>query len=240
MDVMGRVACATTPSGWWSPASTTTLARLCWLPKATAKPVCRALTEATRRHGILASVLTDNGKVFTGRFGVTKPRSSSTASGRRTACATCSPPRTRRRRARWNGCTGPMRAEFFSLGLHHRGAPSRLRPLGAPPQHRAAPPRHPRRPPDRRFALRPAGTAGAGGGARRRRRPGAEDAGLGAPPATRVVGRTVASTLSRHRYAVGRCLAGETVEIVCGDALVEIRRLQGAESWLPGTLTVSS
>lgn len=42
------------------------------VPKATAKPVCSALTQAMRTHGIPDAVLTDNGKVFTGRFGVTK------------------------------------------------------------------------------------------------------------------------------------------------------------------------
>ncbi len=37
--------------------------------RATAKPVCDALGEAMRRHGIPDQILTDNGKVFTGRFG---------------------------------------------------------------------------------------------------------------------------------------------------------------------------
>src|SRR5690349_12193804 len=37
--------------------------------RATARPVCLALTEALRRHGIPQEILTDNGKVFTGRFG---------------------------------------------------------------------------------------------------------------------------------------------------------------------------
>jgi transposase InsO family protein len=36
---------------------------------ATARPVCLALTEALRRHGVPQEILTDNGKVFTGRFG---------------------------------------------------------------------------------------------------------------------------------------------------------------------------
>jgi transposase InsO family protein len=36
---------------------------------ATARPVCQALTEALRRHGIPEQILTDNGKVFTARFG---------------------------------------------------------------------------------------------------------------------------------------------------------------------------
>ena len=37
--------------------------------RATARPVCLALAEALRRHGIPGQILTDNGKVFTARFG---------------------------------------------------------------------------------------------------------------------------------------------------------------------------
>jgi transposase InsO family protein len=37
--------------------------------RATARPVCQALTAALARHGVPDQVLTDNGKVFTGRFG---------------------------------------------------------------------------------------------------------------------------------------------------------------------------
>jgi len=36
---------------------------------ATARPVCLALGEALRRHGVPEQILTDNGKVFTARFG---------------------------------------------------------------------------------------------------------------------------------------------------------------------------
>ena len=36
--------------------------------RATAKPVCDALVEALRRHGIPEQILTDNGKVFTGKL----------------------------------------------------------------------------------------------------------------------------------------------------------------------------
>ena len=39
------------------------------VPRATAKPVCDALLAALRRHGVPDQILTDNGKVFTGRFG---------------------------------------------------------------------------------------------------------------------------------------------------------------------------
>jgi len=37
--------------------------------RATARPVCDALAKAMRTHGAPAEILTDNGKVFTGRFG---------------------------------------------------------------------------------------------------------------------------------------------------------------------------
>jgi hypothetical protein len=37
--------------------------------RATAGPVCEALLTALRRHGVPDQILTDNGKVFTGRFG---------------------------------------------------------------------------------------------------------------------------------------------------------------------------
>jgi len=37
--------------------------------RATARPVCDALAQAMRRHGVPDQILTDNGKVFTGRFG---------------------------------------------------------------------------------------------------------------------------------------------------------------------------
>jgi len=37
--------------------------------RATARPVCQALAEALSRHGVPQQILTDNGKVFTGRFG---------------------------------------------------------------------------------------------------------------------------------------------------------------------------
>ena len=38
--------------------------------RATTRPVCEALALALRRHGVPDQILTDNGKVFTGRFGL--------------------------------------------------------------------------------------------------------------------------------------------------------------------------
>jgi transposase InsO family protein len=40
------------------------------VPRATARPVCDALSEALERHGVPEQILTDNGKVFTARFGL--------------------------------------------------------------------------------------------------------------------------------------------------------------------------
>lgn len=40
------------------------------VPRATARPVCDALSEALARHGVPEQILTDNGKVFTARFGL--------------------------------------------------------------------------------------------------------------------------------------------------------------------------
>jgi len=39
------------------------------VPLATARPTCEALALALRRYGVPEQILTDNGKVFTGRFG---------------------------------------------------------------------------------------------------------------------------------------------------------------------------
>jgi transposase InsO family protein len=36
--------------------------------RATSRPVCAVFAEALTRHGVPAQVLTDNGKVFTGRY----------------------------------------------------------------------------------------------------------------------------------------------------------------------------
>jgi transposase InsO family protein len=40
------------------------------VPRATARPVCAALLGALRQHGVPEQILTDNGKVFTARFGL--------------------------------------------------------------------------------------------------------------------------------------------------------------------------
>jgi transposase InsO family protein len=57
--------------------------------RATARPVCDALAEAMRIRGVPDQILTDNGKVFTGRFGPGKVRCCLTVSVGRMGSVTC-------------------------------------------------------------------------------------------------------------------------------------------------------
>ncbi len=56
--------------------------------RATSRPVCGVFADALRTHGVPTQVLTDNGKVFTGRY-ASRWRCSSTGSAGRTASITC-------------------------------------------------------------------------------------------------------------------------------------------------------
>jgi transposase InsO family protein len=72
MDVMGRVYLAgglevKVVTGIDDHSRCIVCARV--VARATARPVCQALTEALARHGVPEQILTDNGKVFTARFG---------------------------------------------------------------------------------------------------------------------------------------------------------------------------
>jgi transposase InsO family protein len=73
MDVMGRVHLADgrelkVVTGIDDHSRFVVCAKL--VGRATARPVCAALLEALRRHGVPEQLLTDNGKVFTARFGL--------------------------------------------------------------------------------------------------------------------------------------------------------------------------
>jgi len=72
MDVMGRVHLADglevkVVTGIDDHARFIVSAKV--VARATARPVCQALSEALARHGVPEQILTDNGKVFTARFG---------------------------------------------------------------------------------------------------------------------------------------------------------------------------
>jgi transposase InsO family protein len=72
MDVVGGVMLA---DGWKASivSGVDDYSRFCVsahvVRRATARPVCDALAKAMRTHGVPAQILSDNGKVFTGRFG---------------------------------------------------------------------------------------------------------------------------------------------------------------------------
>jgi hypothetical protein len=178
-----------------------------------------------RTHGIPDAVLTDNGKVFTNRFGVTTTevlfdRICRENGVRHLLTAPYSPTTT----GKIERLHKTMRAEFFSTTscatleelqaaldawVVHYNTERPHQGIGDVP-------------PAQRFALAQPGPAlqvidSDPAHSRTPRRPGSA-----VPPATRVVNRDGGILLARHRYPVGRWLSGETVEIVCGDALVEI------------------
>jgi transposase InsO family protein len=186
--------------------------------RATARPTCDALELAMRRHGVPDQILTDNGKVFTARFGpgpgpvlfdrichengikhlLTAPRS----------------PTTTGKVERWHKT---MRAEFLtgkvfaSIGdaqvqldawVHHYNHERPHQSIG-------------RVPPIERFQLaerRPAPvkttepTGPAGGG----------------PVTTRRVSKTGTISFATASYKAGVWLAGQTVEVVCDAGLVHL------------------
>jgi hypothetical protein len=192
--------------------------------RATAKPVCSALTLAMRTHGVPDAVLTDNGKVFTGRFGVTKTevlfdRICRENGVRHLLTAPYSPTTT----GKVERFHKTMRADFFNetacesieelqaaldAWVVHYNTERPHQGIGDVP-------------PAQRFALaQPAPPQvidkdPAGG------RVPAIPASV-PPPARRVVNNNGKISLARHQYAVGTWLAGETVDVVCGNALVEI------------------
>ena len=116
----GRWSCGRWTSSAGCGSSTAARRRSCPASMTTPGSVCRpgwwrgrrrgrCVTRWRRRcgrHGVPEEILTDNGKVFTGRFGPGPGRCCSTGSAGRTASAICSPRRGRRpRRARSSGGT---------------------------------------------------------------------------------------------------------------------------------------
>jgi transposase InsO family protein len=195
------------------------------VPRATARPVCGALVGAMRAHGIPEGVLTDNGKVFTGRFGVTKTevlfdRICRENGVRHLLTAPYSPTTT----GKVERFHKTMRAEFFNTTtcdtiealqaaldawVEHYNTERPHQGIGDVP-------------PALRFALaqppvpEPIIDTDPDGG-----RVAAVPASV-LPPARRVVNASGTISLARHSYPVGVWLAGEAVEVVVGDHLVEV------------------
>jgi len=181
--------------------------------RATARPVCQALTAALRRHGIPEQILTDNGKVFTARFGpgpgpgpvmfdricagngikhlLTKPYSPTTT-------------------GKVERLHKTMRAEFFRAA---DGKYATLAELQAAPHQSCG-----GRPPVERFRL-----AG-------RNKEAAEDSPAPVPAARAPRSAGVSRWVNAHgkislggfTYAAGASYAGEPVEAVVTGGLVDI------------------
>ena len=110
--------------------------------RATARPVCDALGVGHGRHGVPEAILTDNGKVFTARFGPGPGRCASIGSAGRTGSTTSSPRRGRRPRPEGRALAqDAARRVPDRQGVRlDRRRPGPARWLGPALQPRAAPP----------------------------------------------------------------------------------------------------
>jgi transposase InsO family protein len=193
--------------------------------RATARPVCDALVWALRTHGVPEQILTDNGKVFTGRFGlgpgpVLFDKICHDNGIKHLLTAPYSPTTT----GKVERLHKTIRAEF--LTDHDRRHPS-VEALqaaldgwvveyntGRPHQSCGG------RPPAERFALADRSLVLA-------EEPATATAAVvrdrGRPPGvSRWVDQRGTISLAGFRYAVGATFAGEPVEVVVTNALVEV------------------
>jgi transposase InsO family protein len=187
--------------------------------RATARPTCDALALAMRRHGVPEQVLTDNGKVFTGRFGkgvgvvlfdricrengikhlLTAPRSPTTTGKVERFHKTL-------RREFLNGKVfadvEDAQAQLDAW-VHEYNFERPHQSLGmAVPWDRF---KLAKTEPADVVVDVPAGTS------------------MVAPTATRVVGSTGLVSFAAAKYLAGRWLAGEEVTIICDDGLVHLQ-----------------
>lgn len=185
--------------------------------RATAKPTCDALAFAMRTHGVPEEILTDNGKVFTNRFGkgtgevlfdricrengikhrLTKPRS----------------PTTTGKIERWHKT---LRTEFLNGKVFDSitDAQAQLDEWVRHYNHDRPHQSLGMVPPYERFRLagdRPAA-----------KEPGTGDADLSGPVTTRRVGAGGTISFATARYKAGTWLAGQTVEVVSEAGLVKL------------------
>ena len=190
--------------------------------RATARPVCDALLEAMRRHGVPEAILSDNGKVFTGRFGprqgeVLFDRICREHSIRHLLTAPASPTTTGKverfhktlKREFLDGKVFASIAEAqaaIDAWVHDCNHCREHQSLGnRPPAERFAT-AHPT-PLEESAPVAPAPECEPG------------------PPAPRLLRRVLVDgkvSPLNFKYHVGRYLAGQSVELVCHDGLVEV------------------
>jgi transposase InsO family protein len=189
--------------------------------RATARPVCDALLEALNRHGIPEQILTDNGKVFTGRLGrkpanVLFDRICLNNGIRHILTAPYSPTTT----GKIERLHKTMRKEFFSTNSFETieelqsALDAWVVDYNNEREHQALGDV----PPIRRFELAATPSLEVINGD--------VAAETESPPPNKVIGRRVdhAGRISilKHRYHVGRHLAGEAVTIESADGLLHI------------------
>ena len=188
--------------------------------RATARPVCDALLEAMQRHGVPEGILSDNGKVFTGRFGPHKgevlfDRICREHGIRHLLTAPASPTTTgkveRFQTLKREFLDGKI---FASVAEAQAAIDAWVHDYNHSREHQSLG----NRPPAERFA-----TA----------RPTRLDESLpvstepqsSTTPAPRLIRRVLVDgkvSLLNLKYHVGRYLAGQSVELVCRDGLVEV------------------
>jgi transposase InsO family protein len=201
--------------------------------RATAGPVCGALLQALRVHGVPEQILTDNGKVFTGRFGlgpgpVRFDRICAENGIRHLLTAPYSPTTT----GKVERLHKTMRAEFFRRHDREFGTIAELQAAldGWVTHYNWERPHQAvgMRPPAERFRLAAAEkvlAAPATGAAESNEsdRPIATESGASrAPGVSRWVDQAGQISVAGFRYPVGRVFAGEPVEVVVAAGLVEI------------------
>ena len=184
-------------------------------PRATARPVCEAFTAAMARHGAPEQVLTDNGKVFTARFGL--------GSGEVLFDRLCREHGVRHLLTAPRSPTTTGKVERF-----HKTVRSELlagRVFASPEEAQAALDAwvagyNAERPHQGIGMATPAERFAPGAP------PRLPDAGA-EPPAPAVQQRRVDAggrlSFEDHRYQVGAWLAGETVALACAGDLLEVR-----------------
>ena len=198
------------------------------LARATARPVCERLEAAFAAHGVPDQVLTDNGKVFTARFG---PGPGPTLFDR--VCAQngvrhlLTAPRSPTTTGKIERFPKTWRNEFVAVRdyQHATLAEAQAALDGWVVEYNTARPHQSLgdRPPMERFRLARARVepvhveTGEIGGRRPLERAGPRPGGV-----TRWVDGNGRISVARYAYKVGRTFAGEMVEVVVSGGLVEI------------------
>jgi transposase InsO family protein len=189
--------------------------------RATARPVCEALMDALGVHGLPEAILTDNGKVFTGRFGLAKgpvlfDRICHDNGIRHLLTAPYSPTTT----GKIERLHKTMRAELFntttfqSLEEAQQALDAWVRHYNTERPHQGIGDRAP----IERFQL----AQGPEPVLEIIDTSSREEPVESTPRITRRVASTGVISLAGSRYRAGRWLAGEVVDVVSRDGVVEI------------------